>query len=75
MVGEIITDIQALDVTILAELLKQVFIEILEVVLDLARVQGLGLGLRVDTRSEHVGPLVHVGEEEGRADGGLGVET
>lgn len=41
-------------------------------VLDLAGIQVLSLG--VDAGGEHVGTLVHVGEEDGGADGGLGVE-
>lgn len=42
-------------------------------VLDLAGIEVLGLG--VDAGGEHVGALVHVGEEDGGADGGLGVEA
>ncbi|KAI5327365.1 hypothetical protein L3X38_026761 [Prunus dulcis] len=29
----------------------------------------------VDARSDHIGPLVHVGEQEGWADAGLGVKS
>lgn len=42
-------------------------------VLDFAGVKGLALG--IDAGSDHIGALVHVGEEEGRADAGFGVET
>ena len=74
VVSQIVTDIQALDLPILAQLLKQILIEILEVVLDLARVEGLAL--RVDAGvGEHIGALVHVGEEESWADAGLGVKA
>ena len=34
-----------------------------------------GLALCVDTRGDHVGTLVHVGEEESGADAGLCVES
>ena len=77
MIGEVVADIEALDLAVLAELLEEILVEVLEVVLDLVGVEGLGLGLvRVwgEERGDHVGALVHVGEEEGGADGGLGVE-
>jgi hypothetical protein len=45
----------------------------LEVGLDGAGVDGLALC--VDTRGDHVGTLVHVGEEESGADAGLCVES
>ena len=41
--------------------------------LDLARVERLALG--VDSGGDHVGSLVHVGEEEGRGDGGAVVDS
>lgn len=41
--------------------------------LDLLGIDGLTLG--VDAGGDHVGALVHVGEEEGGADAGLGVKT
>lgn len=47
--------------------------------LDLARIHvlgsELGVGGHARGRSDHVGPLVHVGEEKSRADAGLRVET
>ena len=63
VIGEIIADVEALDVAVLIEFFKQVLVEILEVVLDLARVKGLGLGLGVNGGSQHVRSLVHVGKE------------
>lgn len=45
----------------------------LEVPLHLAGVDGLALG--VDAGGDHIGPLVHVGEQERGADAGLGVES
>lgn len=45
----------------------------LEVILDLPGIQVLSLG--VDAGSQHVGALVHVGEEESGADRGLCVEA
>lgn len=41
--------------------------------LDLAGVDGLALS--VDAGSDHIGPLVHVGKQEGWADAGLGVKS
>lgn len=73
VISYVVTDIQILNISVLAQLLKQILIEILKVVLDLAGVEILGLG--VDAGSEHVGALVHVGEEKGGADGGLRVEA
>lgn len=48
--------------------------EHLEVVLDLSRVESLALGVDAGV-CEHIGPLVHVGEQKGGADAGLGVEA
>lgn len=73
VVGEVVADVEALHLAELVELLEYVLVEILEVGLDLARVQGLPLG--VDTGGDHVGSLVHVGEEEGWGDCGTVVET
>lgn len=75
MVSEIITNIQALNLAILAELLKQILIKILKVVLDFLRIEVLLLSLRVEARSEHVGALVHVRETNSGANGGFCVET
>lgn len=72
MVGQVVTDVQALDFAILAELLKQVLVKVFKVVLDLARVEGLAL--RVNTRSDHVRALVHVGEQQCWADARLRVQ-
>lgn len=58
VVGEVIADIKALDLTELAEFFKDVFVEVLKVFLDFARVDWLALG--VDAWSDHVRALVHV---------------
>lgn len=65
MVSQIVTNVQALDLAVLAKLLKQILIKILEVVLDFAGIKGLAL--RVNAGSDHVGALVHVGEKESGA--------
>lgn len=44
----------------------------LKVLLDFARIERLAL--RIDARSYHVRPLVHVGKQESGADAGLGVK-
>ncbi|KAG6702540.1 hypothetical protein I3842_07G039600 [Carya illinoinensis] len=64
VVGEVITDVEALDLPEFAELLEDTLVEVLEMLLDLARVDGLALG--VHAGCDHVRALVHVGEEEGR---------
>lgn len=73
MVGEVVTDIKAFDISILGELIKEVFIELLEMVVDLARVYGLPVG--INARCYHVGPLVHVRKKNCWAYAGLCVET
>lgn len=72
VVGEVVTDIEAFDVTILGEFIEEVFIEFFEVVLNLARVDGVPLW--VHAGGDHVGSLVHVGEQDGWADAGFRVE-
>ena len=73
MVGEVVADIEAFDFAVLGELLEEILIELLEVVLDLARVDGVAVG--VDAGGYHVGALVHVGEENGGTYAGLCVEA
>ena len=73
MVGEVVADVEALDFAEFAELLVDVLVEILEMLLDLIGVDRLALG--VDAGGDHVGALVHVGEEERRGDGGAVVEA
>ena len=73
VVGEVVADVEALDVAEFGEFGEDVLVEVLEVLLDLAGVEGLAL--RVDAGSDHVGALVHVGEEEGRGDAGTVVEA
>lgn len=62
VVGEIVADIEALDLAELCELREDVLVEVLEVLLDLARVQRLPL--RIHPRRDHVGTLVHVGQQQ-----------
>lgn len=62
VVGEIVADIEALDLTELCELREDVLVEVLEVLLDLARVQGLPL--RIHAGRDHVGALVHVRQQQ-----------
>lgn len=66
VVGEIVADIEALDLTELCELREYVLIEVLEVLLDLARVQGLPL--RIHAWRDHVRALVHVRQQQRRRD-------
>ena len=73
MVGEVVADIVAFDITVLGELVEEVFVELLEVVLDFARVDGVAVG--VDAGGDHVRALVHVGEENSGAYARLRVET
>lgn len=72
VIGEVITNIEAFDITVLREFFKEVFIELFEVILNLARLNRLALN--VDAGSYHIGTLVHVGEENGRAYARFGVE-
>lgn len=73
VVSKVITNIEAFNLAKLAEFLKEILEEILKVVLDLARVQRLAVC--VDAWGDNVRSLVHVGEDEGRGDGGTVVET
>lgn len=66
VVGEVVTNVEALDLTKLAQLLEDVLVEVLEVLLDLAGIDGLALGIH--SGSDHVRALVHVGKEESRRD-------
>lgn len=61
VVGEVVTNVQALDLTELAQLFEDVLVEILKVLLDLAGIDRLALG--VNARRDHVRPMVHVGEK------------
>jgi len=61
VVSQVVTNVQAFYLSIFVQLLKQVFIEILKVGLDFAGVNGLAL--RIDARGDHIGALVHVGED------------
>jgi len=72
VVGEVVAYIEAFDFAVLGELRKDILIELLEVVLDFARVDGVVVG--VDAEGYHVGALVHVGEQNGRAYARLRVE-
>lgn len=66
VVREVVANVEALDLAELAELLEDVLVEVLEVLLDLARVDRLALG--VHSGGDHVRPLVHVGEKQRRRD-------
>lgn len=66
VVGQVVADVEALDLAELAELLKDILVEVLEVLLDFARVDRLALG--VDSGGDHVRPLVHVRQEQRRRD-------
>ena len=66
VISEIVANIEALNLAVLAELLEEVLVEVLKMVLNLVGIKGLRLGLvRIwrEERGNHVGPLVHVGEE------------
>lgn len=56
VVSKVIADIKALHLSILVQLFKQIFIKILEMLLDFAGVDGLALG--VDAGGDHVGAQV-----------------
>lgn len=58
VVCEVIAHVEALDLAELVELLEDVLVEIFEVFLDLARVDGLALGIHA--WSDHVRSLIHV---------------
>lgn len=68
VVSEIIADVEALDLPEFAKFFEDVFVEVLEVLLDLAGVDGLALG--VDAWGDHVRTLIHVGQKEGWGDCG-----
>lgn len=72
VIGKVVTHIEALDLPELVELLEYVLVEVLEMLLDLPGVDGLPLG--VHAGGDHIGPLVHVGEQEGGRYGGAVVE-
>lgn len=59
VICEVIADVEALDLSKLVEFFENVLVEILEVVLDFAGVDGVALG--VDAWGDHVGAVVHVG--------------
>lgn len=73
VVGEVVADVEALDLAVLAQLLKDVLVEVLEVLLDPVRVDGVAL--RVHARGDHVRALVHVAEQQRRRDGRLVVQA
>ena len=73
VISKVVTNVEAFNLAKLAEFLKEILEEILKVLLDLARVEGLAIC--IDTGGDHVGSLVHVGEEECWGDGRTVVET
>lgn len=58
VVSQIVTNIQALNLSELVQLFKKILIEILEMFLDFARIDGIALS--IDAGVDHVGALVHV---------------
>lgn len=60
VISEIITNVERLKSTVLGEFIEEVLVEVIEVGLDLAGVDGLTLG--VDAGGDDVRTLVHVGE-------------
>lgn len=72
VVGEVVADIEAFDIAVLGEFVEEVFVELLEVVLDLTRVYGLTVC--VDAGGDHVGALIHVRQQYRWADAGLRVQ-
>jgi hypothetical protein len=73
VVREVVADVEALDLAVLAQLHEDVLVEVLEVLLDPLRVDGVAL--RVHARGDHVRPLVHVAEQQRRGDGRLVVQA
>lgn len=72
VVSQVVTDIKRLNFSIFAEFLKQIFIKVLKVLLNLARIYGISLD--INARSDHIRALVHVREKKSGADAGLGVK-
>lgn len=72
VVSQVVTDIKRLNFSIFAEFLKQIFIEVLKVLLNPTRIDGIPL--RINTRGDHIRALVHVREKKSGADAGLGVK-
>lgn len=66
VVGKVVADVKALDLTELAQLLEDVLKKVLEVLLYLAGIDGLTL--RIYSGGDHVRALVHVREKEGWGD-------
>jgi len=73
VVREVVAHVEALDLAVLAQLLEDVLVEVLEVLLDPLRVDGVPL--RVHARGDHVRPLVHVAQQQRRGDGRLVVQA
>ena len=71
MVGEVVADVEALDVAVLGELVEEVLVEVFKVLLDVGRVE-IGVGLSLG--GEHVRPLVHIREAQRGADRRLRVQ-
>lgn len=66
VVGEVVTDVKAFDLTELAELLENVLVKLLEVLLELAGFDWLALG--VHSGGNHIRAMVHVGQQYGWGD-------
>lgn len=79
MIGQVIADVQIFDLAILAKFFIDVFVKIFEMMLRFAWVDrgmvGVRRGRGIGSRRDHVGSLVHVREEERRANCGAIVEA
>lgn len=60
MIRQIITNIEALNLTILAQFLKEILKKFLKVLLHLNGINRLALG--INAGGYHIRPLVHIGE-------------
>lgn len=73
VIGEIVADVKALDLPKPVKFFKDVFVKFFKVFLDLSRIDRLALSIH--TRCDHIGALVHVGEEDSRRYRGFVVQT
>ncbi|RHN75401.1 hypothetical protein MtrunA17_Chr2g0320811 [Medicago truncatula] len=73
MISEIITNIKTFNITILRQFIKQILIKLFKMILNFPWINRLSMN--IDTRSNHIRTLVHVGEEDSRAYAWLSVET
>jgi len=65
MIGQIVTHIEVLNLSILAEFLKNIFIKVLKVLLQFARIRLLDVSMLIHAAvKSSVWRLVHVGEQQ-----------